>query len=181
MAPKRIPTHKATPQQKYRFTFSTSLGSLLAALGLIMGFYGSGLNLHEFKGSFEKFSEVPSSLLFSGSMAKPTKVWVVNSASPKTMQKTIDSCQGPTLVKGFSVPLVAQHNYCGGTRNLGKFSVGDKFLLRGAKKLNGSYRITQRKIVPQATDSQILKGMGDIVLQTCKRDKLLLTGARKIK
>lgn len=106
-------------------------------------------------------------------------VFVSLSATLATLQQQIDRCAGAVLTFDLGVPLIAQHNYCGGAGHLGSLSVGQQVRLSGAGGLDGTYHVASRGVVPKCTSSTVLAGRGDVVLHTCYSNSLLLTGLRR--
>lgn len=96
-------------------------------------------------------------------------VEVAHSATPATVQDTLDLCQGPVTVRfaGIRPTLLAEHDYCGGTWVLG-LDPGEVLRLGGSDG-SGTYRVTRQiKVVPTGTSALALQGMGDLVAQTCR-------------
>jgi hypothetical protein len=92
-------------------------------------------------------------------------------AGPYTMQRLLDRCDGPVAVKfeGLRQRLLAQHDYCGGRWILG-LERGDTVTLSNGN-LAGRYRVNGNiKVVRKGTSAGVLRGMGNVVAQTCRPD-----------
>jgi hypothetical protein len=109
--------------------------------------------------------------------AVPVGLW----ATAQTMQARLDLCRGPVAIPMGSLPLlVAEHDYCGGKTRFATRRAGDIVAVTGAKDADGTYQVTTTRTVPKGSSTSLLKGMGDIVLQTCVGDTLYLAGAVRI-
>lgn len=116
--------------------------------------------------------------VFGAGMTRPAQppevdldVEVAHSATPATVQDTLDLCQGAVTVRfaGIRPTLLAEHDYCGGTWVLG-LDPGEVVRLRGSND-SGTYRVTRQiKVVPKGSSTFTLHGMGDVVAQTCRPD-----------
>lgn len=92
-------------------------------------------------------------------------------AGAYTMQRLLDRCDGPVAVKfdGLRQRLLAQHDYCGGRWILG-LERGDIVTLSNGN-LAGRYRVNGSiKVVRKGTSAGVLRGMGNVVAQTCRPD-----------
>jgi hypothetical protein len=116
-------------------------------------------------------------------LAVDLHVEVAHSATPATVEETLDLCQGPVAVRfeGIRPTLLAEHDFCGGTWVLG-LDPGQVVDLRGSDD-SGTYLVTRRiKVVPKGSPASTLQGMGDVVAQTCRPDgsTLRLVGLSRI-
>lgn len=89
-------------------------------------------------------------------------------------QRQIDRCAGPVLMYGY---IVAQHNYCGGTR-FHNAKMGSYIKLTG--KVNGVYKVTKIKDARVGDPAPVY---GDVMLQTCAgpRNNVRLWGLTKVR
>jgi hypothetical protein len=110
-------------------------------------------------------------------------VGVAHTAGASSLQSELDRCDGPVVARfaGIGPALLAEHDYCGG-RWILRLRPGQVIRLSGSD-VAGTYRVTERiKVVPKRTSSAALRGMGDLVAQTCRRDgrTLRLVGLSEI-
>ena len=110
-------------------------------------------------------------------------VGIAHTARPSSLQAELDRCDGPVVARfaGVGPALLAEHDYCGG-RWILRLRPGQVIRLAGSD-VTGTYRVTGRiKVVPKGTSSSALRGMGDVVAQTCRRDgrTLRLVGLSEI-
>lgn len=91
-------------------------------------------------------------------------------------QSAIDACQGPVEVTWPSDPTeIAQHNYCGGAW-FTSLTGGDEVIVSGGT-VAGTYVVNgARRYAAKGSSSSTLDGLGDLVLQTCVGNQLVLIG-----
>lgn len=155
-----------------------------AAVGGMLQVTGSGV-------ADRLYAALPgSSSTFHPGMTTPAQplevdlhVEVAHSATPATVQETLDLCEGPVAVRftGSRPTLLAEHDYCGGSWVL-RLDPGEVVRLHGSVD-SGTYRVSRRiKVVPKESSAFTLRGMGDVVAQTCRPDgsTLRLVGLSRI-
>lgn len=93
------------------------------------------------------------------------------------MQALVNRCSGPVAITGsVGLPLlIAEHNYCGGSGHIAARRIGQRVNVSGY----GTYRVVSRKNVVRGTSSDVIRGMGSIVLQTCVGSTINLVGLSK--
>lgn len=112
--------------------------------------------------------------------APPAKVSLIiriaSVASPSTMQAAINECRGPVeVVWGWYPTEIAEHDFCGGAV-FSSLSAGERVRVVGGG-LSGVYVANgQRRFAAAGSSAQVLSGMGDLVLQTCVSDGVILVG-----
>jgi len=105
-------------------------------------------------------------------------------ATVSTMQALLDRCDGSVAIRfsGMAVRLLTEHDYCGGLWIL-DLDRGEVIEVVGGG-IVGSYRVNGNiKVVPKGTSAYVLRGMGDVVAQTCRADgdTLRLVGLTKLR
>jgi len=141
-----------------------------------------------FLGAVVRLADAPGNsadLEYAVTPAPPValSVGVAHTAEASTMQERLDRCDGPVVVRfrGVRPALLAEHDYCGGRWILG-LETGDMIRVSGAD-IGGRYRVTDKiKVVDKGRSSAAIRGMGDVVAQTCRRDgtTLRLVGLAKV-
>lgn len=127
-------------------------------------------------GAAVRLGEAPSNtadLEYAATPAPPAalSMGIAHKARAATMQERLDRCDGPVVVRFRAVrpALLAEHDFCGG-RWILRLATGDVIRLAGGG-LGGSYRVTDRiKVVEKGKSAAALRGMGDVVAQTCRRN-----------
>ena len=92
-------------------------------------------------------------------------------ATVSTMQALLDRCDGSVAIRfsGMAVRLLTEHDYCGGLWIL-HLDRGEVIEVVGGG-IGGRYRVNGNiKVVPKGTSAYVLRGMGDVVAQTCRAD-----------
>lgn len=116
--------------------------------------------------------------------APPAKVGLVITiatvSSPATMQSAINDCLGPVeIVWGYYPTEIAEHDFCGGAA-FSSLSDGERVRLIGGG-LSGVYVVNgQRRFAAVGSPADQLSGMGDVVLQTCVTDGVILVGLDRV-
>jgi len=105
-------------------------------------------------------------------------------ATVSTMQALLDRCDGSVAIRfsGIAVRLLTEHDYCGGLWIL-HLDRGEVIEVVGGG-IGGIYRVNGNiKVVPKGTSAYVLRGMGDVVAQTCRADgdTLRLVGLTKLR
>lgn len=107
--------------------------------------------------------------------------------TPSTMQAAIDRCQGPVAIDWSADPSrwgthpmeIAEHDYCGGWAFTSVRTGSEVRVLGGG--LSGLYVVNgQRRFVPTGASASELDGVGDIALQTCVGNGMILVGLDRI-
>jgi hypothetical protein len=99
---------------------------------------------------------------------------------PLGMQSAINSCQGPVeIVWGVYPTEIAQHDYCGGSA-FSALTAGQQVQvigggLTGTYVVNGDFRYAS-----VGSSASQLDGIGDIALQTCVTDGVILVGLDRV-
>jgi len=92
-------------------------------------------------------------------------------ATVSNMQALLDRCDGSVAIRfsGMAVRLLAEHDYCGG-RWILRLDRGEVIRVVGGG-ISGIYRVNRNiKVVPTGSSASVLRGMGDVVAQTCRAD-----------
>jgi len=110
--------------------------------------------------------------------------YVRYAATVSTMQTLLDRCDGSVAIRFsvMAVRLLAEHDYCGGRWVL-HLDPGDVIRVVGGG-IRGIYRVNRNiKVVPTGSSAYVLRGMGDVVAQTCRADgdTLRLVGLTKLR
>lgn len=108
---------------------------------------------------------------------------VSDSTGAATMQDHLDRCDGPVLVRfaGLRERLLAEHDYCGGRWILRLRA--DQVLRLAGDSVGGIYQVNGRTdVVPKGTSAGVIRGLGDVVAQTCRPDgrTLRLVGLTRV-
>jgi hypothetical protein len=95
---------------------------------------------------------------------------VAHTARPGTMQRALDLCQGPVAVRfaGMRERLLAEHDFCGGGWIIA-LDEGQVVQLTGGG-ISGTYAVGRATVVPKGTSAGVIRGLGDVVAQTCRPD-----------
>lgn len=116
--------------------------------------------------------------------APPAKVGLTISiatvSSPATMQSAINNCGGPVeIVWGYYPTEIAEHDFCGGAA-FSSLGDGERVRVVGGG-LSGIYVVNgQRRFASVGSPADQLSGMGDVVLQTCVTDGVILVGLDRV-
>lgn len=96
------------------------------------------------------------------------------------MQSAINACTGPVeIVWGNLPPEVAEHDYCGGSA-FSSLSAGERVRVIGGN-LSGTYVVNgQRRFATAGSSADLLRGIGDIALQTCVPGGVILIGLDRV-
>ena len=128
-----------------------------------------------FLGAVVRLADAPSNssdLEYAATPAPPAivlSVGVAHTASASTMQEQLDRCDGPVVVRfrGVRPALLAEHDFCGGLW-IRRLVPGEVIRLAGGG-IGGTYRVTDRiKVVEKGMSAAAIRGMGDVVAQTCR-------------
>lgn len=93
--------------------------------------------------------------------------------------RTSALCLGPVEYSASGVAVVVEHNYCGGARFLA-VTTGELVHINGGD-LTGTYRVNgARRLVPRGSSTDVLLGLGDVVLQSCQGGGIGLVGLTRI-
>lgn len=112
---------------------------------------------------------------------------IASVTTPATMQAAIDACQGPVEIDWRADPSrwgvhpseIAEHDYCGGAA-FKSLATGREVRVIGGG-LSGLYVVNGlRRFVPSGAWASELDGMGDIALQTCVSNGMVLVGLNRI-
>jgi len=111
--------------------------------------------------------------------------YVRYAATVSTMQTLLDRCDGSVAIRfsGMAVRLLAEHDYCGG-RWILHLDPGDVIRVVVGGGIRGIYRVNRNiKVVPTGSSAYVLRGMGDVVAQTCRADgdALRLVGLTRLR
>lgn len=95
---------------------------------------------------------------------------VAGTARPATMQQALDRCEGPVAVRfaGMRERLLAEHDFCGGDWVIA-LDEGQVVRLIGGG-VSGTYAVGRARVVPKGTSAGAIRGLGDVVAQTCRPD-----------
>lgn len=107
-------------------------------------------------------------------------ITIASIASPATMQSAINDCLGPVEIDwGYFPTEIAEHDFCGGSA-FSSLSTGQRVRVVGGG-MPGVYVVNgQRRFAAAGSSADQLNGMGDIVLQTCVSDGVILVGLDRV-
>ncbi|MGN6721024.1 MAG: hypothetical protein ACTHJM_00250 [Marmoricola sp.] len=105
---------------------------------------------------------------------------VASVTTPATMQAAINECNGPVeIVWGFVPTEIAEHDYCGGAAFSSLFA-GQRVQVVGGS-MAGTYVVNdQRRFAAAGSSADQLSGIGDLALQTCVSDGVVLIGLDRV-
>lgn len=108
-------------------------------------------------------------------------------ATPSTMQSAINACDGPVEIAWSSDPFqwgalpneIAEHDYCGGAV-FDSLAAGQRVEVVGGD-LGGLYVVNgNRRFATAGASADVLSGVGDVVLQTCVPNGVVLVGLDRV-
>lgn len=99
---------------------------------------------------------------------------------PLTMQSAINACNGPVEIDWGIYPTeIAEHDYCGGTA-FSALSAGQRVQVIGGS-VAGTYVVNGNlRYASAGSSASALNGIGDIALQTCVTDGVILVGLDRV-
>lgn len=106
----------------------------------------------------------------------PRILRIVAVASPEDAQLEINRCAGAVEVAWSSDPHeIAEHDFCGGAW-FASVAAGTAVEVVGGTRPGLYVANGNRQMLPKGADSSALDGLGDLVLQTCDGDSLIVIG-----
>lgn len=127
------------------------------------------------------------SALVPSAESTPFVLRIASITTPATMQAAINACDGPVAIDWSADPRrwgvhpmeIAEHDYCGGAAFTSLATQRQVRVVGGG--LSGLYVVDGlRRFVPSGASASELDGLGDIALQTCVSDGMILVGLDRI-